>query len=258
MLVAVRLKQLSTVPIAPTAPESQPQAALAPVDISGCFGSFDIGPQVCWDTCQRDADCASAGGITLSCQTGRCVNPQCPTDQDCVCPLPTPTATPRPTATPTPTSGPSPTPTKTPTPGPSPSPTVTPSPTATPMPTATPTPIPCNGSCISSSQCGGSLVCSEGLCRNNSCTDQSSCVCPGPTATPTNAPGPTSTPAPGPTSTPVPGGPSSTPRPTTYIAQVQPTPVPTIPSAGVSGPLTGVLTGGLVILMIGLGLLFVL
>lgn len=89
----------------------------------------------------------------------------------------TPTATPTstPTATPTPTN----TPTATPT-------TPTPTPTVTPTPSSTPN--WCNGTCGSNSNCQSGYVCHDGYCRNPSCTGESSCNCPGATATPTAPP----------------------------------------------------------------------
>ncbi len=77
---------------------------------------------------------------------------------------PTPVPTPSPTPTPTPVATPSPTPTPVPTPSPSPVP--------------TPSPVPqCNSACTQNSQCPGSMVCSNGYCRNPQCTESASCTC---------------------------------------------------------------------------------
>jgi hypothetical protein len=52
-------------------------------------------------------------------------------------------------------------------------------------PSPSPTPLPeCNSSCTSDSQCPSEYVCSEGFCRNPSCTAEAACSCP-PTPTPT-------------------------------------------------------------------------
>jgi hypothetical protein len=68
--------------------------------------------------------------------------------------------------------------------------------TPTNTPTATPTPqVGCDYSCTMNSDCSSGLVCSGARCRNNSCTEQSNCQCPGATSTPT----PTNTPTPTPT-----------------------------------------------------------
>lgn len=79
--------------------------------------------------------------------------------------------------------------TTTPTPTPSGTPTETPSGTPTPTPTFTPgAPNSCNGTCGSDSNCASGLTCSNGFCRNPSCTTSPGCSCSGttaPTPTPT-------------------------------------------------------------------------
>ena len=83
-------------------------------------------------------------------------------------PTPTHTGTPTPTATATPSLTPTLTPTNTPTP------TITP--TSSPGPS--PTPISqCNAICASDSECPSNLTCSDGACRNSSCTDEVDCSC---------------------------------------------------------------------------------
>lgn len=122
-------------------------------------------------------------------------------------------------ATPTPTTpGPSPTPTPTPEPSPT--------PTNTPAPTATPAPVGCNNSCSNDGGCQSGLVCSAGFCRNPSCTSQSSCNCPQPTATPG----------------------------TTVQSTPTGIPTPKVPVAG-SGPSVmgvSVIAGGLLLILLGL------
>lgn len=56
----------------------------------------------CWDECQNDSDCPSVYICTYPSDNDvlRCVNPECPSESDCVCPAPTAT----PTNTPTPAS----------------------------------------------------------------------------------------------------------------------------------------------------------
>jgi LPXTG-motif cell wall-anchored protein len=62
----------------------------------------------------------------------------------------------------------------------------TPTPTITPVPSGTPN--SCNGTCGSNYNCQGGLFCYQGYCRNPSCQSESSCGCPGATATPTAPP----------------------------------------------------------------------
>jgi uncharacterized repeat protein (TIGR01451 family)/LPXTG-motif cell wall-anchored protein len=62
------------------------------------------------------------------------------------------------------------------------------SPTPTPTPTPTGEPNQCNGTCGSNSNCASGLFCYQGYCRNPACQSESSCGCPGATATPTAPP----------------------------------------------------------------------
>lgn len=247
VVTALRLQKLATVPVAPNVPQSQPQAAVAPVEINGCFGSFDIAPQQCSQTCTSNADCAGEG--SLQCITGMCRNPHCSEQTDCLCPLPTPTITPTPTPLASCNNGC----------------TVdadcdgdlicegavcrnascvteTDCTCNVPEPTATPTPTPlasCNNGCNIDSDCQSGLTCEGGACRNPACTAQTNCSCPVPTPSTTlrasNTPQPTATLRPlAPTNTPA------------------PTPVPALPQAGVSAPLMIVLSVGLLVLLGGL------
>ena len=142
---------------------------------------------------------------------------------------------------------------------PSNTPTQTPTPTSTPSPTSTNTPTPtdvppsdCNDTCTSDSNCSDSLICHEeggdSYCRNPECTGESSCSCPAPT----NTPSPTEPPRGGeetPTPTDVPA--TNTPTPTTggEISAISPTPGGTaLPDAGVGLP---------TVLSFGLGLMIV-
>ncbi len=63
-------------------------------------------------------------------------------------------------------------------------------PTPTPTVTATPTGAPnsCGGTCGDNGNCASGLFCYQGFCRNPSCQTESSCNCPGATATPTAPP----------------------------------------------------------------------
>jgi hypothetical protein len=137
------------------------------------------------------------------------------------------------------TSGPSNTPTSTPPNQPSKTPTATPSntPTSTITPTPSPTPftlIGCYSDCDKNNPCQSGLVCLNGLCRKESCPDQSNCNClvstSTPTMTPTSTPltnsTPTSTPLTNSTPTPTPTGSSLTPIPPTAI------PTPETPVSG--------------------------
>lgn len=98
-----------------------------------------------------------------------------------------------PTPTPQPTNTPPPQPTDTPVPTNTPSPTNTPTPqpTLTPIPTTpispTPPQVGCNNSCTLDTDCQTGLACVGGVCRNPSCSSQSSCTCT-PSVVPTSPP----------------------------------------------------------------------
>jgi len=139
-------------------------------------------------------------------------------------------APPPPPATPTLT----PTPTLTITLTPTPTPTVTVTVTPTPTPTI---PVGCNQTCSSDANCTSGLVCYNSRCRSSSCPSETDCTCPGPTVTPT----PTTTSTPGLTATPI---------PTTILAQVTPTPVTELPTAGFSLPTFGAILGGVVLILL--------
>src|SRR5476651_2179738 len=65
--------------------------------------------------------------------------------------------------------------------------TPTPTPTGTATATPTPSPVPqCGTTCSTNADCPTSMVCYVGLCRNPSCTTDSSCLCA--TTTPTASP----------------------------------------------------------------------
>jgi hypothetical protein len=151
VITALKLKQISEEEIKPTVPEEPKAAEIAPLPTlppaGTCYLVFG-GPTEtptptttgtltptptptpvsleCWDECVVDSDCPGS----LVCQEvetiDRCVNPDCPEEEDCTCPGETPTPTPTETATPTPTT------TATPTPGG----TVTPTPTTAALPEA--------------------------------------------------------------------------------------------------------------------------
>ncbi|GEM_PF-5123840 len=118
--------------------------------------------------------------------------------------------------------------------------TPTPSPSLTVAPTATPTPVAqCGTTCSTNSDCPSSMVCYVGVCRNPSCTTSSNCICATatPTATPTTVALATPTPA---TATP------------TTIAVAQPKATPTLPTAGATAPTILAITGGAILLILGL------
>jgi hypothetical protein len=142
VVTAVRLRQLSTVPVAPNVPESQPRAQTAPTPtppatLPACMAAVVVETSVCGGWCNDDSDCTGDNLVcNLTGDTGMCVSSACePSEQDnnCVCAVPTNTPAP----------SPSPTPTGTPAPSGTPAPTATPEPTATPQPgVPTPTPLP--------------------------------------------------------------------------------------------------------------------
>jgi hypothetical protein len=155
---AWKLYQAGREPVAPTAPVSVPKAQEEPTSTptpeEPCVLEFEVPSGTptptptgtvtptptpvpeCWeectDECSGDLVCQDVEG------TDRCVNKDCPEEEDCECPgaTPTPTPTPGPTATPTPTPTPGPTSTPTPTPTPKPGVTTTPTPTPVELPSA--------------------------------------------------------------------------------------------------------------------------
>ena len=86
-----------------------------------------------------------------------------------------------------------------------------PSENQSPTPTPTP-PASCNNSCNTNSDCESGLVCSNGSCKNSSCTADSDCVCASATPTPSTSSS---------------GG---------TVSQSSPTPTPSLPDAGVGTP----------------------
>ena len=50
--------------------------------------------------------------------------------------------------------------------------------TPTPTPTTPPDEPSCNDNCVGNSDCPSDQICSDGRCRNPSCTSESDCVCP--------------------------------------------------------------------------------
>lgn len=128
VITALKLKQISKEEIKPTVPEEPKAAEVMPLPTlppaGNCYLVFGGPtetptptptptpvPPECWDECVVDSDCPGS----LVCQevesVDRCVNPDCPEEEDCACPGETPTPTPTGTPTPTPTGTTTPTPT---------------------------------------------------------------------------------------------------------------------------------------------------
>lgn len=99
--------------------------------------------RVCNSQCSVKEECPSG----MTCAGGNCRNLSCITETSCVCPPPTPPTPPPPPTPPTPT-----------------------------------TPV-CNSTCTTSANCPNDMACSNGRCRNPSCTTVASCVCPAPVGT---------------------------------------------------------------------------
>lgn len=103
---------------------------------------------------------------------------------------------------------------------------------ACPTPLPTPTPATCNSTCSAQVGCASGLTCTNGSCRNPSCTDQIGCTCPTATPTPTATKTPTATP--------------------TKLAATA-TPIPTaLPDAGFELPTSTVFGGGMLLLILGI------
>lgn len=95
VVTALRLRQLATEPVAPTAPESRPQAQEVPTPTPGggqCIVSFDVLPSECLGWCDDDADCGTGYYCELEGQdTGLCYadTEDCDyteQDENCECP----------------------------------------------------------------------------------------------------------------------------------------------------------------------------
>jgi len=118
--------------------------------------------------------------------------------------------------------------------------------------------VDCNQTCSTNSECGEGLTCSTtaGKCRNNSCSTETSCVCPvtttptpTATATPTSTTTPTSIVTAAPTVTAEPTVAVGTPTPTA-VAQVTPE---ALPETGIfDTPGIAAFGGGLLLAIIGI------
>lgn len=135
IITATKLYQIGKEPVAPTVPRPAPAVAtpiptLEPTPVPECTLKFVVAELTptptptlipeCWNACDINDDCPEVLSCQIVDETKRCVNSDCPEEEDCVCPeaTPTPTSTPGPTDTPAP------------------------GPTATPMAAATTTPVP--------------------------------------------------------------------------------------------------------------------
>ena len=139
IFTGVKIYQLREEPVAPTQPKGVAEQCRLVLDIPAPTLIPTATPTPtpileCWQICVNDDNCPQ----DLACQTvneeKRCVNPECPEEEGCQCPIPTATPTPTPTSIP---------PTATPQPTAAPQATTTPQPTRAPLaqaPTATPTP----------------------------------------------------------------------------------------------------------------------
>lgn len=119
-------------------------------------------------------------------------------------------------------------------------------PTDTPTNTITTTPTvkDCAQSCAASSECKSGLICSNGSCRNPSCSAETDCVCPTATTTTTTTPTATSTV----TST-ITATATSTSTVTSTI-----TPTATLPEAGIPAPTVFGISFGVLLLIIAVAL----
>lgn len=204
VLISLRQEELGNAPVAPNAPESQPQAFIAKP--ATCSITFNV-PAICNARCFADADCMDVNPNWRCWGPGPVDQNRCrlytnPTSETCtppvisVTPSPTPTATLTPT--PTPTLPPGVTPTVTPTPTPT---DVPPTPTEGPTPENTPTNPPgvtvnpttpgttttytivttvrCNDVCSRNSDCSNtSHICYNGRCRLDANPDDATCHLP--------------------------------------------------------------------------------
>ncbi|MFC1626737.1 hypothetical protein ACFL1P_00870 [Patescibacteria group bacterium] len=198
LLTSMRLQQTKPLQEAPHASTVACTLEFTVDELSDCSLTFNLdvtatptptpGPQQCNGDCGSNIDC-EAGYV---CETGSCRNPSCVDAEDCVCVTPTNTPTPTPVPVgcnegcyddtdctgsmicnggfcrnPSCTAEPD-----------CACPTATPIPTVPVTNTNTPTPIPrCSDACVSNADCPSDLICSDGMCRNPSCTAEADCSC---------------------------------------------------------------------------------
>ena len=123
VITAIKLYQVGQKPVAPTAPESKPKAVEPTENPVVCQLTFNISTPTatptetptttptatptptptptptstpspeCYENCETDSACPG----DLVCSDNKCVNPECPEEEDCTCPTPTKTPTPTPT-----------------------------------------------------------------------------------------------------------------------------------------------------------------
>ncbi len=200
IIIAGRQQQLGNAPVAPNAPESQPQAFIAKTDT--CSITFNV-PAICNARCFADADCKDVHP-NWAC-LGEPNQTHCrlisnPTSETCTPPTISVTPSVTPSPTPSPTLPPGVTPSVTPTLPPELTPTLTPVP-PTPSEGATPTNPPgvtvnpttpgtpptytivttvnCNYTCSRNSDCSNSShICYNGRCRLDANPDDATCHLP--------------------------------------------------------------------------------
>ena len=151
VLTAIKIRDMGTRPVAPSAPESKPGAqgtlpvepsasckvaflaeALTPTPTSTPMPTPTTQPG-CDSVCQVSSQCPTG----FTCSVGHCRMTECVGETDCICPGVTPTLT--------------------------------------------PTPIPaCNNTCSDNKVCPSDLECINGNCRNLGCITKTDCNCPNP------------------------------------------------------------------------------
>lgn len=115
---------------------------------------------------------------------------------------------------------PSPSPSVSPSPSPSGSPRVSPSPSPSARVSPSPSPLAtCRSACTLDIDCAGSLICVNNLCVNPQCQTDTNCICDG------------------------------SPRPSAPVGSAPPQVA--LPEAGVSWPTIGILSAGLVTVLLG-------
>lgn len=210
---------------------SQVPVTLQPV----CLASFNVQALVCDEECSDDSQCG--GSLVCDDASGRCRNAECSEEASCGCEeeqvvcnevctnddqcegdLVCDDVSGRCRETSCLDDESCECPQESPSPSPSASPSPSPSapPSETPTPTPTPSPVPgCYESCVVDADCTGSLICSGGLCVNATCPSESDCLC--------NVGGP----------------------PPDEVEEVQ------LPEAGISLPTIGLLSAGVVTMLLG-------
>lgn len=195
-----------------------------------CELTFTVQPEdlACWSECTTNDQCIAVNSayqcLTVN-EVSRCANPDCPTEEDCLCPEASPS----------------------------------------PSPSPSPAPPGCWETCVQSpDNCPSSMTCQNVngtlRCVNPTCPTEENCICPSPSPSPTPTPSPSPspyypspspspyTPSPSPVALVTPAAPTPPPAPAVPAAP----PAPQLPEAGFLSPTIIFSIGGIALVLLGL------